>query len=173
MPVWLEEHVKTKTRGFIGSDGQFEVSEIAWHPPSRLSEAEREEATDLHQQMEASLELADSNLKTKWLATLGSLVAGNMPAIEVQTRLKAFSMVWDVPACLLTKEALRAAAARFKWFPSFAELDAFIQEREKPLREKTKRLRVIAYGSEYASKDKNVREILSAVARRMSVENDR
>ena len=161
LPGKLEDLVSTKTKAVYREDG-FDVVEVPWYPP-KLNDAERKEAEDAYKVMAASLEPASDSLKQKWLATLGSLVAGNMPAIEAQARLKAFSVVWDVPACLLTKEALRASASRFKWFPSFAELDGFMKELEKPMRTREKRLRIMAYGSEHASADKRVRALMGGV----------
>lgn len=64
-----------------------------------------------------------------WLATLGLLIAGKMDVEDVKMRLFAYSrLMIDIPPELLTERSLRKAALKFKWFPSFAELNDFFLE---------------------------------------------
>ena len=64
-------------------------------------------------------------LMAEWLGSLGSLVAGQMPAAEATQRLRAYVAMLDHPAFCFTADTLKDAARRFKWFPSFAEIAEF------------------------------------------------
>lgn len=62
-----------------------------------------------------------------WMAALGACVAGQMPADDVKMKLKVYADLNQQPAFCFTKDTLRAAARKFQWFPSYAELDAFLE----------------------------------------------
>jgi hypothetical protein len=87
---------------------------------------------------------ADKQTLAKWLATLGVLCAGQMSADDAKTKIAAYVPLLDVPAAILTKQTLQDAGREFKWFPSFAELAAFMDRQSWPLRKLAARLRRIA-----------------------------
>lgn len=60
----------------------------------------------------------------RWLAHLGLLVAGSMPAEEARMRIEAFAPLLDdeFPAWAFTAASLQAVARGAKFFPSYAEL---------------------------------------------------
>lgn len=91
-----------------------------------------------------ALQPADRKTVERWLATLGTLVAGTMSAQDAQLRIKSYARLLEHPASCYTDETLRAAGETFRWFPSFAEVSAFLDERAQPLRTLRDRLKAIA-----------------------------
>jgi hypothetical protein len=88
----------------------------------------REEAERLLASCNASLRPAERDTVTRWLGALGPLVAGNMPLEDARTRIAGYVAIIDAPPMCFTKNSLKNAAARFKWFPSVAELSTMFDE---------------------------------------------
>lgn len=79
-----------------------------------------------------------------WLAQLGVLCAGNMPAADAKVKIQAYGYDLEFPALCFT-DATRASAARqFTWFPSFAELSEFLESIARPYRIQLERMRRIS-----------------------------
>lgn len=68
---------------------------------------------------------------SKWLASLGVLLAGRMSLDEAKVRVAAYTELLDMPEYCFTKESLGNAAREFHWWPSFKELDDFLST-QKP-----------------------------------------
>lgn len=81
---------------------------------------------------------------TEWLTRLGVLVAGQMPVADAKLRVRAYAIDLDFPALCFTDQTRVAAAKRFTWFPSFAELSAFFEEYARPQRTRLARLQALA-----------------------------
>lgn len=63
-----------------------------------------------------------------WLIALGLQCASQMPSDEARMRAAAYVSTLSVrPGYWFTMATLRAAAERFKWFPSVAELVKFLE----------------------------------------------
>jgi hypothetical protein len=70
----------------------------------------------------------------QWLTSLGMLTAGQMSAEDAKMKMAAYLPLINMPpAAILTKRTLADAGREFKWFPSFAELEAFLSNRAWPL----------------------------------------
>ena len=72
---------------------------------------------------------AGDALVTRWLSTLAMQTAGKgMTVADAQAKAAAYAMsLADEPAFYFTTGTLKAAAQRFSWFPSVAELLAFLE----------------------------------------------
>lgn len=95
----------------------------------------RAEAETLLASCDASLRPAERDTVTKWLVALGPLVAGNMPLDDARTRIAGYVSVIDAPPMCFTRGTLKAASARFKWFPSVAELTELFADITAPIRQ--------------------------------------
>jgi hypothetical protein len=99
-----------------------------------LTASVRAEAEAIVAAADDALQPAEPDTVRRWLLALGPLVAGSMPLAEVQTKLAGYVAVIDAPAPCFTKRTLQAAALRFKWFPSVAELGELFAEVTLPIR---------------------------------------
>jgi hypothetical protein len=86
------------------------------------------EAERLLAACDAALHPASRDTVTRWLVALGPLVAGNMPLEDVRARVSGYVAVLEAPPMCFTRNTLKNAAARFKWFPSVAELSTMFGE---------------------------------------------
>lgn len=89
-----------------------------WTIPAPL----REEAEGLLGRLQAQLRPADKRVVADWLASLGTLCAGQMSAEEARMKVSAYADLIDLPAPCFTRATLREAAARFKFWPSYSEI---------------------------------------------------
>jgi hypothetical protein len=78
---------------------------------------------------EAALRPAGPDAIRKWLVTLGTLCAGKTSIEDASVKVRAYVGLLDVPVCALTRESLIEAGRKFTWFPSFAEVEAFLTEK--------------------------------------------
>ena len=81
---------------------------------------------------------------TKWIVALGACTAGQMSADDVKMKVKVYADLLDEPEFAYTKESLKAAATKFKWFPSFAELQEFLECQGGEIRRLNRRLVAIS-----------------------------
>jgi hypothetical protein len=87
-------------------------------PPSARAEAERAIVA-----VEASLQPAPREVVDRWVAALGTLVAGgNLTVEEARAKGAAYAAMLNYPRSAYTRASLDAAARAFRWFPSYAEL---------------------------------------------------
>lgn len=117
---------------------------VAWKAPETVDPQMQADAERVSRQAEAALKPADVADVRKWLASLGLLCAGQMSASDAKLKLAAYAPLLDQPACCYTQDTLREAGKRFTWFPSFAELNAFLEEYAAPLKTMRDRLRKLA-----------------------------
>jgi hypothetical protein len=111
-----------------------------WTAPVEITPQLRDEAEAGLRSLRVAMQPPPAPTMRKWLATLGTLTAGKVDAEDAATRIDAFVGMLDYPAQCFTKRTLDAAARRFRWFPSFAELAEFLDEQAAPLRTLADRL---------------------------------
>lgn len=80
----------------------------------------------------------------QWLLDLAPLVAAAISLEDARARLEAYVGLLDYPAGCFTQASLRKAGRRFRFFPAFAELAEFLDAHLLELREKRRRLELIA-----------------------------
>lgn len=100
-------------------------------PPSARAEAERALAA-----IDASLQPAPREIVDRWVAALGTLVAGgNLTVEEARVKGAAYAAMLNYPRSAYTRSSLDTAARACKWFPSYAELcqllDAEVAEAQR------------------------------------------
>lgn len=88
----------------------------------------RDEAQRIVKACDEALRPAERETAARWLGALGPLVAGNMSLEDARARISGYLDVLDAPPICFTGRTLKAAAARYKWFPSVAELVEFFDE---------------------------------------------
>jgi hypothetical protein len=104
-----------------------------WALPERITDALKRDAAEAGRRVAQSLLPADQQTVKHWLAALGVLVAGQMPAADAKAKLGAFAPMLKHPPVCFTRDTLEAAGRAFKFFPSFSELAAFLDEQMQPL----------------------------------------
>lgn len=87
---------------------------------------------------------APDGVVTEWLTRLGTLVAGQISLTEAKARIMAYKTDLDYPSLCYTDRTRIEAARRFNWFPSFAELSAFLDQVAAPMRSRLVRLKALA-----------------------------
>ncbi len=109
--------------------------------PGLRAAAERELAA-----LRAHLAPADRERIASWLEALGRLVAkpATMTAAEAAAKVRAYAaLLRDTPAGCFTADSLRAAARRFVWWPSFAEVASLLDGIAAGLRQRAARCEAI------------------------------
>ena len=144
-PDSLAKALTSPTEWFEGSHG-FDTRAAPWKPPAVITDSMRKDAEQSLPIAQALCDPAPKDRAKQWLATLGTIVAGNMPAAEAQMRLKAYVGLIEIPAGMMTRQLLDRAGRRFKFFPSYSELAEFVDEEKHRLEETARRLRIIAEG---------------------------
>lgn len=72
--------------------------------------------------------VADQDTIRKWLAALGVLCAGQLTAADAKAKISIYApMLREHSAAAFTAATLQRAGKKFKWFPSFAEIDEFLR----------------------------------------------
>lgn len=131
----------------MGTEG-FDLRPGTWQPPTVIPAALAMEARAQLEWLDAhAMRPAETGDIRAWLLALGNAVAASsgLTAAAVEVKLSALlGLLEDYPAGTFSKAALRCAAKRFKFFPSFAELDDLLAAETAALREKRKRLHAIA-----------------------------
>lgn len=115
--------------------------EYVWQPPTTLPARVVDEARRAAAQLEHALRPAGEDLKARWLAQLAQLCAGTSSAEDGLTRLRAIARDLDHPPLCFTDDTRIAAARKFKFFPSFAELSGLLDAVRHPYRDRLDRLR--------------------------------
>lgn len=77
---------------------------------------------------------------------LGALCAGAMSADEARTRIAAYLPLLRPARGALSKESLDRAGRAFKWFPTYGEVAAFLDQEADDLRAQLTRAKRIVAG---------------------------
>ena len=143
-PETLSRILADQTEGYFGKDGQYETREKSWSLPANTSQQERDDASAFLPIAQQSCRTASATDARKWLTTLGTLVAGNMPVQDARAKLTAYVGLLEMPVGMMTREALDRAGRRFKWFPTYSELAEFVDSEKAALSRNLSRVRAIA-----------------------------
>lgn len=101
--------------------------EAAWKPPAYQPDPIRAAARDEAKRLLDIIETpCPPHVAAQWLGQLGILTAGKMTADDAKVRLSAYAAMLEHSVGCFTKASLRKAATKFTWFPSFAEVSAFL-----------------------------------------------
>jgi len=117
---------------------------LTWRLPERITPELIAQAKRLLPAAEEALKPAPRQKARDWLAMLGTLCAGQMSAADAKAKIGVYVPLLEAPESVLTRDTLRQAGERFKWFPSFAEISDFLAERVGPMRALRARLEAIA-----------------------------
>lgn len=117
----------------------------SWKVPASMSDKTRNEAAAAYANAKRLLWLASQNQISDWLMQLGVLVAGSMSAQDAGLKISAYaSLLDDLPVGVLTKQSLKSAGASFKFFPTFSEVNEFLEIETANLKRYVQRLEVLA-----------------------------
>lgn len=116
-----------------------------WLPPEEIPDELAAEARAALPGLETQMRAAPPGMARQWLASLGTLCAGRTPVNEAQVKLAAYDGMLDYPGWCYTAETLKDAAQKFQWFPSFAEVNAFLKDVRQPADDFVSRVRTLAY----------------------------
>lgn len=72
--------------------------------------------------VDAALQPAPIDLVKRWLEALGALVAAAPGEAEAARKIHAMATMLEFPASAFNRASLNAAARKFRFFPSYAEL---------------------------------------------------
>jgi len=97
-----------------------------WIPPAAVTAEMREDAVNTLRRLEIAMVPATEDTIRKWLAALGNLCAARHGAAEAKQAIATYAAMLDHPASCFTRDTLRAAARRFKFWPAFAEVAEFL-----------------------------------------------
>lgn len=127
----------------LGGTGPIGFVEV-WSLPANCEHI-KAEAVTLLVQAENDLNPATPDAFRKWVLMLGTMGKGKMDEREAETKINAYSMM-IIPTACLTKSSLKRAAKEFKTygFPSYGELDDFLEAEARPFIQRADRLRKIA-----------------------------
>lgn len=104
-----------------------ELSALAGRSLWTLPPSIREEASRIRDELRSRLRPADRKRVSDWLASLGTLCAGQMTAEDARVKVAAYVGMLDFPAECYTRDTLREAAELFRFWPSYAELSQFMR----------------------------------------------
>lgn len=97
-----------------------------WQPPMSVTPDMREDALNTLRRLDVAMTVATEDLVRKWLTVLGNLVASRHGADEAHQAVRSYATMLDYPCSCFTRDTLRDAAKRFKFWPAFAELAEFL-----------------------------------------------
>ena len=142
LPNSLLKLLETRSEGIYGENGQLERVAEVWRPPAAVT---RYQQADAQAALESLRLVTDVETVKKWLMALGTLVAKNMTVADAKVRIGAYTpgMVAYPPECF-TRETLYQAGREFTWFPTYAEVARFMDERASAARNLAHRLKKIA-----------------------------
>lgn len=109
------------------------------------------EATQAAAGVDEALKPAPAEVVERWLEALGTLVSAAPGEAEAARKIRAMSVMLEFPARCFNRASLDAAARRFKFFPSYAELCEHLEAEAselKRLRHDLRRLRALPIADE-------------------------
>ena len=143
MSETLERALQRQTVQQDSPDGIVAI-QMPWRPPERIPPSLIVEAKAVHQVYLTRCEPAPKELLKAWLSKLGILVTNSMTASDAKAKLAGYASLMEFPETCLTKETLEEAARQFKWFPNYAELCDFFEEKARDDRERCDALEWLA-----------------------------
>lgn len=129
----------------ILEDGTAQPS--TWKPPAVVTSEVRHEAAARAAEAVRWMQPVEDATVRQWLSDLGVLVAGSLSVEEARAKLSAYTSLieGEYPRACFTKKTLADAARRFpRFFPSFGEVAAYLDEVKGELRVRLDRLHRIA-----------------------------
>lgn len=111
--------------------------------PLSISSQMIAEARDAMAAVDAALQPAPIDLVKRWLEALGALVAAAPGEAEAARKIHAMATMLEFPASAFNRASLNAAARKFRFFPSYAELCEHLEAETagtKTLRHQLRRL---------------------------------
>ncbi len=141
----LTDALTAPKQGFTGPDGQFDVREGYWSPPT-VTAAVRAEAVIALAGYDRLMAPAALRTIVPWLVRLGIASAGALGQDEAQAKVQALAsdLCAEYPEGVFTDETRRKVAKACKWFPSYAELAEILDRQAKALKTRHGRLRAVA-----------------------------
>ncbi len=115
-------------------------------PGSRPSipSAVRNEAEAALSAIDEALKPAPEALVLRWLTALGTLTATRPDEADASGKVRAYAAMLELPASAFTRRSLDAAARRFRFFPSYAELTEHLEAETADARRTRHQLRRLA-----------------------------
>jgi hypothetical protein len=90
--------------------------------PLAISSTQKAEAERALAAIEAALQPAPQALALRWITALGTLTASKPGEADGSAKAQAYAAMVEFPASAFTRASLDAAARKFRWFPSYAEV---------------------------------------------------
>lgn len=140
--------MEDRTRMVVGGDGVLKEVPEPWWVERPLTADERTAAEQMLGAARAHQRPASEAEVEEWIITLGTVVASNLPTEEAEIKAMALArLVERVPIGVIRrKQTLRQAARRFKFLPTFQELDSFLSEEAAQYRKGMRRLEELLAG---------------------------
>ena len=90
--------------------------------PLAISSTQKAEAERALAAIEAALQPAPQALALRWISALGTLTASKPGEADGDAKARAYAAMLEYPASAFSRASLDAAARKFRWFPSYAEV---------------------------------------------------
>ena len=90
--------------------------------PLAISSTQKAEAERALAAIEAALQPAPQALALRWITALGTLTATKPGEADGDAKARAYAAMLEYPASAFSRASLDAAARKFRWFPSYAEV---------------------------------------------------
>ena len=90
--------------------------------PLAISSTQKAEAERALAAIEAALQPAPQALALRWISALGTLTATKPGEADGDAKARAYAAMLEYPASAFSRASLDAAARKFRWFPSYAEV---------------------------------------------------
>lgn len=150
-----------------------------WLPPAMVTDQMRLQARAVLADMQQRMVPAQQDSIRAWLVQLGTLCAGKISVEEATQRVNGYADLLSdsFEAGCFTRGSLKRVAAKFTWFPSFAEVNQALQDEKRRLWVDRKRLEKLARKPAEARKDEpmtpaRIAELREEVARLEAAPSD-
>lgn len=90
--------------------------------PLAISSTQKAEAERALAAIEAALQPAPQALALRWISALGTLTATKPGEADGDAKARAYAAMLEYPGSAFSRASLDAAARKFRWFPSYAEV---------------------------------------------------
>lgn len=93
-----------------------------WQRPAKVGEALARQAVAALAKWPERYQPATRETKLQWLVELGLAVAGNFTPADAAAKAELMARLVEHPVCCFSEASFRRVAAKFKFWPSYAEL---------------------------------------------------